>query len=216
MQYSFYDAVLNKKTRRNDGCSVTLIEKISPFLFQFSKFLTMIPQRRQMPLPQYVLGTMSPYPTHKKVMATSHRLLRMLPYSSSWYLKRVNWPNYISPIPLKRLIYYAGAKFWVMYHCFALVWNHLKLLFLSCYCMKRDDFNVVRNIQHYQEVFFYLINRSTIKKPKNNGIRCFSVHCSGWNAKISHVSCQHTESRMEWKSTVKKGAWLPVLLLVTK
>lgn len=45
-----------------------------------------MPQVRVMPLPQYVLGTMSPYPTQRKVMAVSHIEFNKLACSSSWNL----------------------------------------------------------------------------------------------------------------------------------
>ena len=67
----------------------TFIEKKlnwKPWLNLMKPVLTMIPHRRQIPRPQYVLGTTSPYPTHKKVMATSQRLFNMFPNSSSWCL----------------------------------------------------------------------------------------------------------------------------------
>ena len=54
-----------------------------PWLNLMKPVLTMIPHRRQIPRPQYVFGTTSPYPTHKNVMATSQRLFNMFPNSSS-------------------------------------------------------------------------------------------------------------------------------------
>ena len=52
------------------------------------KVLTMMPVVTAIPLPQYVLGTMSPYPTLRNVMAISHMVLSRLACSSSWYLHR--------------------------------------------------------------------------------------------------------------------------------
>lgn len=42
-----------------------------------------------MPLPQYVLGTISPKPTLRKVIAISHIALSRFACSSSWNLKRI-------------------------------------------------------------------------------------------------------------------------------
>lgn len=50
--------------------------------------LTIIPVLTAMPLPQYVLGTMSPKPTLKNVIAISHIEFNKLACSSSWNL---NW-----------------------------------------------------------------------------------------------------------------------------
>lgn len=48
--------------------------------------LTIIPVETAIPRPQYVLGTMSPKPTLRKVMAMSHMALRRFACSSSWNL----------------------------------------------------------------------------------------------------------------------------------
>lgn len=50
--------------------------------------LTIIPVLTAMPRPQYVLGTMSPKPTLKNVIAISHIEFNKLACSSSWNL---NW-----------------------------------------------------------------------------------------------------------------------------
>lgn len=49
----------------------------------------MIPVIRQTPFPQYVLGTMSPYPIERKVIEMSHIAERKFEIDSwlSWYLK---------------------------------------------------------------------------------------------------------------------------------
>lgn len=64
------------------------------FLFFFLHFicllLTTMPHVRVMPRPQYVFGTMSPYPTHKNVMAVSHMAFSKFECSSSWNLHRSN------------------------------------------------------------------------------------------------------------------------------
>lgn len=55
--------------------------------------LTMVPTVRVMPRPQYVFGTMSPYPMLRRVMATSHMAFNKLAWSSSWNLTgRENTP----------------------------------------------------------------------------------------------------------------------------
>lgn len=51
------------------------------------KLLTMTPTDRAIPRPQYVLGTMSPYPMERNVMAIIHIELRMLACSASWCLR---------------------------------------------------------------------------------------------------------------------------------
>lgn len=51
------------------------------------EILTTIPQVNVIPRPQYVFGTISPYPTHKKVMAVSHMEFSKFECSSSWNLK---------------------------------------------------------------------------------------------------------------------------------
>lgn len=59
------------------------------FLIDYSfdcNLLTTIPQVRVIPRPQYVFGTMSPYPTHKNVMAVSHMAFSKFECSSSWNL----------------------------------------------------------------------------------------------------------------------------------
>lgn len=50
----------------------------------------MIPVSKQTPFPQYVLGTMSPYPMDKKVIEINHMAPRKLLVTScwSWYLER--------------------------------------------------------------------------------------------------------------------------------
>lgn len=48
--------------------------------------LTMMPVVTAIPRPQYVLGTISPYPTLRNVIAMSHMAFRRLACSSSWYL----------------------------------------------------------------------------------------------------------------------------------
>lgn len=52
--------------------------------------LTMIPVLTAIPLPQYVLGTMSPKPTLRKVIAINHIALRRFACSSSWNLEHTN------------------------------------------------------------------------------------------------------------------------------
>jgi hypothetical protein len=52
-----------------------------------SSLLTIIPVVTAIPLPQYVLGTISPYPTLKNVMAISHMVFSKLACSASWYLE---------------------------------------------------------------------------------------------------------------------------------
>ena len=48
--------------------------------------LTTMPQVNVMPRPQYVFGTISPYPTQRNVIAVSQKAFRMLANSSSWLL----------------------------------------------------------------------------------------------------------------------------------
>lgn len=50
----------------------------------------MMPVSRQTPFPQYVWGTMSPYPMDRNVMEMSHMAPRKLLVTScwSWYLPR--------------------------------------------------------------------------------------------------------------------------------
>lgn len=54
---------------------------------------TMMPVRRQTPFPQYVLGTISPYPIVRKVIEINHMAPRKLLVTSmlSWYLVNVKW-----------------------------------------------------------------------------------------------------------------------------
>jgi len=55
----------------------------------YTSTLTIIPVETAIPRPQYVLGTMSPKPTLRNVMAISHMALRRFACSSSWNL----WQN---------------------------------------------------------------------------------------------------------------------------
>lgn len=55
-------------------------------LVEALKLLTTTPQVNVMPRPQYVFGTMSPYPTHKNVMAVSQNAFSRFANSSSWNL----------------------------------------------------------------------------------------------------------------------------------
>ena len=48
-----------------------------------NQLLTTIPHVSVIPRPQYVLGTISPYPTHKKVIAVSHIEFNKFACSSS-------------------------------------------------------------------------------------------------------------------------------------
>lgn len=54
-----------------------------------SASLTMMPVRRQTPFPQYVFGTMSPYPMVRNVIEINHMAPRKLLFMSwlSWYLR---------------------------------------------------------------------------------------------------------------------------------
>lgn len=53
-----------------------------------SNQLTIIPVVTAIPRPQYVLGTMSPKPTLKKVIAINHMEFSKLACSSSWNLEQ--------------------------------------------------------------------------------------------------------------------------------
>lgn len=59
---------------------------------------TTMPHVRVMPRPQYVLGTISPYPTHRKVIAVSHIEFNKFAWSSSWNLRAKMTPNDTGPI----------------------------------------------------------------------------------------------------------------------
>lgn len=49
--------------------------------------LTTMPHVNVMPRPQYVFGTISPYPTHRNVIAVSQKAFNMLANSSSCWLR---------------------------------------------------------------------------------------------------------------------------------
>jgi len=59
----------------------------------YTSTLTIIPVETAIPRPQYVLGTMSPKPTLRNVMAMSHMALRRFACSSSWNLRQNDKPT---------------------------------------------------------------------------------------------------------------------------
>lgn len=62
--------------------------------------LTMMPVLTAIPRPQYVLGTISPKPTLKNVIAISHMEFNKLACSSSWNLNEIIFSKSISfPAP---------------------------------------------------------------------------------------------------------------------
>lgn len=80
-----------------------------------SSRLTIIPVRRQTPLPQYVLGTMSPYPMVRKVIEINHMAPRKLLVTSwlSWYLQHAQEEDTLWNIDKTDLNFHStGTLYW--------------------------------------------------------------------------------------------------------
>lgn len=123
--------------RRQSGCkeSGRIRENGENRRASLRSALTIIPVETAIPRPQYVLGTMSPKPTLRNVMAMSHMALRRFACSSSWNLTAKRQMHYFNDEACAKMGYI--LRRWDIFLRFLCAWDELSV----------SGFKLIRNFK---------------------------------------------------------------------
>lgn len=152
-------------------CEFVFFQFNSFFLFEcvyvclFGWILTTIPQVKVIPRPQYVFGTMSPYPTHKNVMAVSHMAFSKFACSSSWNLRHFT--------------FFLNDHLFIYFYAFKFLFSIFSALILFCFLdqwktsthrvyVGRHNINDVYICDVYGKHNWWREIEKSIKRVKNN------------------------------------------------